>query len=77
MFISHRVPAKEYLKEGKNTLVLHFKSPWIESTKEMKANGGELAVCESPGMLEANVQGMVHLTGCTPGRLNTGGDGTG
>lgn len=46
MFISHRYPVRELLKEGPNELVLKFRSAWVEAKKEEAANGGKMALCE-------------------------------
>lgn len=46
MFMPHRVPAKANLMEGKNTLLLHFKSPWYEAKKAERENGGPKPLCE-------------------------------
>lgn len=46
MFHGHRIACKEHLKEGKNDLVLTFKSAWDASFKEAHKHKDYGVVCK-------------------------------
>jgi hypothetical protein len=46
MFVHHRFPVKDALKEGDNELYLTFWSGWNEAKKEQAANGGPVPCCK-------------------------------